>query len=265
MFVRAFGGYFSRLVLLPLAVAAVLGGGGVAYAAYCGDETTTSPSPAPRASSTVVRAGESVTVTAGGLVAGELYDVGITSGSASYRLGHDYAQTADGAGSLPPEAWVVPPVVAGGLYTLYIVSEYSGAISEGVSIEVLPAEPRPEASCSFIGGLYKNVPAATGCERHHIPSQGSFKGLGNYSKPCTPVVRMETVDHRRTASHGGIVNSPAFRGQERQLIQQGNFAGAFDKNVIEDLRPKFGAKYDAAIAGARTAMADLPSGGTSTC
>lgn len=192
---KRIGQPFRQPGVLCLAVlAALAGGGGVAYAAYCGLEDDGSSSyhaPAPTVSPKSVRAGEAVTVTASGLDAGSEYYVHINSYSADYYLGHDYTQTADAAGALPPQKWWVPPTAIAGLYALYVVHAVSGSISHSTTIEVSAPEPKPESSCTYMGGLYKNVPPATGCERHHIPSQASFRGIGAYTKECTPVIRMD--------------------------------------------------------------------------
>lgn len=103
-------------------------------------------------------------MTASGLDAGSEYYVHINSYSADYYLGHDYTQTADAAGALPPQKWWVPPTAIAGLYALYVVHAVSGSISHSTTIEVSAPEPKPESSCTYMAciKMYRRRRAANG-------------------------------------------------------------------------------------------------------
>ena len=57
---------------------------------------------------------------------------------------------------------------------------------------------------------------------------------------------MEPGDHRQTASYGGSPEAKAYRERQKELIDQGNVREAVQMD-IDDLRSKFGNKYDSAI------------------
>lgn len=61
-----------------------------------------------------------------------------------------------------------------------------------------------------------------------------------------PAIRMETADHRRTASWGRSRAAQAYRAEQQRLINEGRFRDAIEMDV-RDIRSKFGNKYDAAI------------------
>ena len=57
---------------------------------------------------------------------------------------------------------------------------------------------------------------------------------------------MEPGDHRQTASYGGSPEAKAYRDRQRELVDQGRVHEAVQMD-IDDLRSKFGDKYDPAI------------------
>lgn len=61
-----------------------------------------------------------------------------------------------------------------------------------------------------------------------------------------PAIWMEAVDHHQTASWGRSRNALIYRKQQQTLIQQGRFEAALQMD-IDDIRSKFGSKYDEAI------------------
>jgi filamentous hemagglutinin len=62
-----------------------------------------------------------------------------------------------------------------------------------------------------------------------------------------PAIQMDPPDHQRTASHGsqGLAGAQ-FRAKQAELISKGRFGEAIQMEV-DDIRSKFGSKYDAAI------------------
>ena len=67
-----------------------------------------------------------------------------------------------------------------------------------------------------------------------------------------PAIQMERLDHRNTLSYGGNTSSKngRFRDPQKKLIKEGKFAEAFQLEV-EDVRRKFGDRYDEAIEEAK--------------
>ena len=61
-----------------------------------------------------------------------------------------------------------------------------------------------------------------------------------------PAIKMEPGDHRQTASYGGSPEAKAYRERQKELIDQGKVREAVQMD-IDDLRSKFGNKYDSAI------------------
>jgi filamentous hemagglutinin len=57
---------------------------------------------------------------------------------------------------------------------------------------------------------------------------------------------MEPADHARTASHPSQPGSVDFRAREAQLYQEGGLDAAMQPG-IDDLRDKFGGKYEEGI------------------
>lgn len=93
------------------------------------------------------------------------------------------------------------------------------------------------------GGAYATVRTSNeGGEVHHIPAAAS----SHLSKDEGPSIWMETADHHQTASWGRSRGAMTYRKQQRELIQQGRFLEAQQMD-IEDVRSKFGGKYDEGI------------------
>jgi hypothetical protein len=94
------------------------------------------------------------------------------------------------------------------------------------------------------GGAYEAVRAANqGGEVHHMPAAA----VSYLSRAEGPAIWMEAVDHHKTASWGRSREAIAYRKSQQALIQQGQFRTAQQMD-INDVRLKFGDKYDRAIA-----------------
>ena len=105
------------------------------------------------------------------------------------------------------------------------------------------------------GGTYKKVVEAnkgTGNHAHEIPSFDSVekasKGVSNITRDSAdlPAVKMSPADHRQTASYGNSYEAKAYRELESKLIEQGRYKEAIQMG-IDDLRSKFGTKYEKGI------------------
>lgn len=97
------------------------------------------------------------------------------------------------------------------------------------------------------GGSYKDVRDANeGGQVHHMPSFAASQSAGVLSKNSGPSLWMETSDHRRTQSFRRSREADDYRNQQKELIEQGKFQEAQQMD-IDDIRSKFGDKYDLGI------------------
>lgn len=97
-----------------------------------------------------------------------------------------------------------------------------------------------------LGGSYKDVIVpgeGSKKEVHHMPSNDSTDlSLGD-----GPAIKMDKQDHRQTASCGNSKEAQEYRETQRELVKEGKFREALQMD-IDDIREKFGDKYDDAIA-----------------
>lgn len=97
--------------------------------------------------------------------------------------------------------------------------------------------------CGIKGGEYGKVRAANeGGQVHHMPAAK----VTPYPYRKAPASWMETADHMKTASWGNSKAAEAYRQQQAELIRQGRLQEAIQMD-INDIRSKFGNKYDANI------------------
>ena len=93
------------------------------------------------------------------------------------------------------------------------------------------------------GGAYKAVRETNDAgEVHHMPAAS----VSPLSIAEGSAIWMEAADHHQTASWGRSRSALIYRKQQQTLIQQGHFEGALQMD-IDDIRLKFGSKYDEAI------------------
>ena len=91
------------------------------------------------------------------------------------------------------------------------------------------------------GGAYADV-KAPGKHAHHMPSNDASP----IARENGPSICMEAADHMKTASYSNSANARAYRAKQKELIDQGKFDEA-QKMDIDDIRSKFGTKYDKEI------------------
>lgn len=89
---------------------------------------------------------------------------------------------------------------------------------------------------------YMTKPAGDELDSHHMPSDAASP----ISRGDGPAIQMDEADHDRTASQSTQPNYLNFIQGEKDMVNQGNFLGAMQKG-IDDVRGKFGNKYDSAI------------------
>ncbi len=95
------------------------------------------------------------------------------------------------------------------------------------------------------GGSYRDVKAESEGERyevHHMPADSASR----LERGDGPAIKMEKEDHRQTASCGMSREAREYREIQKELIEQGKFREAQQMD-IDDIREKFGDKYDDAI------------------
>lgn len=95
------------------------------------------------------------------------------------------------------------------------------------------------------GGSYRDVKKMSDGETHevhHMPADSASK----LERDDGPAIKMEKEDHHLTASYGSSKEAREYRERQKELIEQGKFEEAFQMD-IDDIREKFGNKYDDAI------------------
>ena len=105
----------------------------------------------------------------------------------------------------------------------------------------------------YYGGLREDVIAEElkgWVEAHHIPSREAIEASvfyyvngGKLDDGSPPAILMDYDDHRLTASCGNEESANEYRKTQKELINSGKFMEA-QKMDIEDIRGKFGTKYD---------------------
>ena len=104
-----------------------------------------------------------------------------------------------------------------------------------------PMEVGQAAVPRRLGGAYKDV-VTNGKQAHHMPS----KKVSPLSEAEGPAIRMDPLDHQDTISWGNSREAQIWRARQKALIDAGKFREA-QMMDIEDVRSKFGSKYDDAI------------------
>lgn len=97
-----------------------------------------------------------------------------------------------------------------------------------------------------LGGSYRDVfkeGEGDKYEVHHMPPD-CINGLERLDGPA---IKMEKADHRLTASCGNSLEARMYRDLQADLIKQGKFKEALQMD-IDDIRDKFGNKYDEGIS-----------------
>ena len=109
------------------------------------------------------------------------------------------------------------------------------------------------------GGSYRDVKTEGEGERyevHHMPADSASR----LERGDGPAIKMEKEDHRQTASCGMSREAREYREKQRELIEQGKFREALQMD-IDDIREKFGDKYDDAIQEMLEYVDQLEEGG----
>lgn len=109
-------------------------------------------------------------------------------------------------------------------------------------------DQNPELPEEGMGGSYHEVKervqeiGLTDIEVHHMPADS----ISPLERNDGPAIVMEKDDHRLTASCGNSREAQEYRSAQAAKIERGDFKGAMQMD-IDDLRSKFGSKYDKQI------------------
>lgn len=98
------------------------------------------------------------------------------------------------------------------------------------------------------GGCYNEVKQNSNGDYTQVHETPSFKSTGANSRTegNGPAIKMTKEDHRWTASYGSSNDAKKYRAVQKELIEKGNYHDAIQMD-IDDIRSKFGDKYDDAI------------------
>lgn len=89
---------------------------------------------------------------------------------------------------------------------------------------------------------------------HHVPANASSSETV-MSRLDGPSILMTEKDHALTASYGSSLSAQSYRAKQAKYIEEGNWKKAFEMDV-NDIRSKFGEKYDEALKAAERAARD---------
>jgi hypothetical protein len=111
------------------------------------------------------------------------------------------------------------------------ISAFSSSV-----VAVLQSASYPKGG-SYYDVRSKATAAGAGGEVHHIPSFKAFNGDCALTHGKGPAIWMTVTDHRQTGSWGSSNDAIKYRDAQKQLIKQGKFKEAMDKDLA-DIRDK---------------------------
>lgn len=97
------------------------------------------------------------------------------------------------------------------------------------------------------GGSYKDVKATSSGAVSEVHETPSFSSTGAEKRCDGPSIKMDVDDHKLTGSYGNSNDAKQYRLQQSQYIEKGDYKSAIQMD-IDDIRSKFGNKYDDGIA-----------------
>ena len=148
----------------------------------------------------------------------------------------DFQSVDEFAADLKDTSPVEAGVIVGGAVVEKVVERVGGQVAG----EVVEAATDATRTAVRKGGKYRDVRKTNkGGEVHHTPANS----ISPLSRGSGPSVWMEKADHRRTASWGNSKAAREYRARQKKLIDQGKWREAIQMD-IDDIRAKFGDKYD---------------------
>jgi hypothetical protein len=137
-------------------------------------------------------------------------------------------------------------VAAGGVKITTRMAKAGAKVADGAGAAGRGFDEIASAGRSFVspkGGEYGKVRAGNqGGPVHHTPAAK----VSPFEYRKAPSVWMETADHQKTASWGRSKAAQAYRDKQDALINSGKLRAAIQMD-IDDIRSKFGNKYEANI------------------
>ncbi|WLH54016.1 hemagglutinin repeat-containing protein [Pseudomonas tolaasii] len=102
-------------------------------------------------------------------------------------------------------------------------------------------------SNEVLGGAHRDTskPVNDKLDSHHCPAKSCYTDAP-ISSADGPAIKMDPDDHKLTASHGNSDAAKAYRARQEELLKQGKLDEAI-KMDVDDIRGRYGDKYDAAI------------------
>ena len=122
---------------------------------------------------------------------------------------------------------------------------------EKPQLNISGTETKPETfrdakdKVEVTGGKYADVKRNSDSEKyevHHMPA----KSVSFLRETEGPAIRMEKSDHKLTASCGNSREAREYQAKQKELIDNGKFREAVQMD-IDDIKSKFGDKYDKSI------------------
>jgi pretoxin HINT domain-containing protein len=133
------------------------------------------------------------------------------------------------------------------LHTYYVVAGSTPVLVHNINAPCGPAD----------GGMHGRLqPAGAGKQINHMPADASTGSL--ITKYSGPSIRMDTADHAQLYTTGSSYASQAWRSWQQELVSQGRIDEAMQMD-INDVRARFGTKYDSAITEMINSLPDNPS------
>lgn len=125
------------------------------------------------------------------------------------------------------------------------IKELENKEFKGLNYDALYREQETE-KINKTGGSYGEIfteGEGDSYEVHHIPADS----ISYLDRNDGPAIKMEKADHRQTASCGNSLDAREYRALQKEYIEENKFREAIQID-IDDLRDKFGDKYDEAIS-----------------
>lgn len=106
--------------------------------------------------------------------------------------------------------------------------------------------PRGE-ELNYRGGphSFTSQPVNDGLDSHHCPAKACYSN-SSMTQDKGPAIQMDPIDHKQTASYANSSDAQRYREKQKELLNQGRLNEAIQMDV-DDIRSKFGNKYDKAI------------------
>ncbi len=222
---------------LPL-IGAAAAGAGAGYYGYNVEEKSVVKD--------IAAVGGSALVGVGGVGLG----MAAVDGAAALMAGGGAATTAGIAAGTATTAGTAAGTAAGGITATEVATAVAGVVGVGAGLAANSSNKVPPS-----GGSYREVftpGQGDKYEIHHMPAN-SISPLPTNDGPA---IRMDKQDHKMTASYGNSIEAQQYRAEQQQLIKDGKFESAFNMDV-NDIRSKFGNKYDEEIEASRQHMNQL--------